>query len=73
MQKLAFQQLAIAAVFGCELEQNCDASFRRERTVIGKHVLRNSLLPVITLLGLSLPFLVSGAVITEAIFTWSVA
>ena len=41
-----------------------------ERTVIWKHVMRNSLLPVITLFGLSMPFLVSGAVITESIFSW---
>jgi peptide/nickel transport system permease protein len=41
-----------------------------ERTVILKHGLRNSLLPVITLLGLYLPFLFSGAVFVEAIFSW---
>ena len=41
-----------------------------ERTVIIKHALRNSLLPVITLLGLYLPFLFSGAVFVEVIFSW---
>jgi peptide/nickel transport system permease protein len=41
-----------------------------ERTVIMKHALRNSLLPVITLLGLYLPFLFSGAVFAEQIFAW---
>jgi peptide/nickel transport system permease protein len=41
-----------------------------ERTVIGKHALRNSLIPVITLLGLYLPFLFSGAVFVETIFGW---
>lgn len=41
-----------------------------ERTVIVKHALRNSLLPVITLLGLYLPFLFSGAVFVEVIFSW---
>ena len=41
-----------------------------ERVVIYRHALRNSLLPVITILGLSLPFLFSGAVITEAVFAW---
>ncbi|HSJ09697.1 MAG TPA: ABC transporter permease [Longimicrobiales bacterium] len=41
-----------------------------ERTVIMKHGLRNSLLPVITLLGLYLPFLFSGAVFVEVIFAW---
>lgn len=41
-----------------------------ERTVILKHALRNSLLPVITLFGLYLPFLFSGTVFVEAIFSW---
>lgn len=39
-----------------------------ERTVIIKHALRNSLIPIITLFGLTLPFSVSGAVIVESIF-----
>lgn len=42
----------------------------KERTVIYKHALRNALLPAITLLGLELPGLFSGAIITERIFTW---
>jgi peptide/nickel transport system permease protein len=35
-----------------------------------KHALRNALIPVVTLLGLSIPGLLSGAVITETIFSW---
>jgi peptide/nickel transport system permease protein len=41
-----------------------------ERTVIMKHALRNSLIPIVTLLGLYLPFLFSGAVFVEVIFAW---
>ena len=41
-----------------------------ERRVILGHALRNSLLPVITLLGLYLPFLFSGAVFVEVVFAW---
>jgi peptide/nickel transport system permease protein len=41
-----------------------------ERTVILRHALRNSMLPVITLLGLYLPFLFSGTVFVEVIFAW---
>jgi len=40
-----------------------------EGTVIFKHALRNALLPLITLLGLSLPGLISGSVIFEKIFS----
>jgi peptide/nickel transport system permease protein len=39
-----------------------------EFTVIGKHALRNALLPIVTLFGLSLPFLLGGAVIVETVF-----
>jgi peptide/nickel transport system permease protein len=35
-----------------------------------RHALRNALIPVITLFGLSLPALLSGAIITEQIFSW---
>jgi peptide/nickel transport system permease protein len=35
-----------------------------------RHVLRNALLPVVTLLGLSLPALFSGTVFVEVIFAW---
>lgn len=41
-----------------------------ERTVIFKHALRNALIPIITLVGLYLPFLLSGAVLVETIFAW---
>jgi peptide/nickel transport system permease protein len=42
----------------------------RRRSVTLCHVLRNALLPVITLLGLSLPALFSGAVFVEVVFAW---
>lgn len=41
-----------------------------ERTVIVKHALRNALIPVITIYGLALPFLLGGATIIETIFAW---
>ena len=41
-----------------------------ERIVVFKHAMRNALIPVITLLGLYLPFLVGGAVLIETIFAW---
>ena len=40
-----------------------------ERTVIYKHALRNALMPVITILGLSVPGLIGGSVIFETIFS----
>jgi len=41
-----------------------------ERSVILKHVLRNALLPVVTVVGLQFGALLAGAVITETIFSW---
>ena len=41
-----------------------------ERTVIYKHVLKNGLIPVVTILGLQLGVLLAGAIITEKIFGW---
>lgn len=41
-----------------------------ERTVILKHALRNALIPIVTIYGLSLPFLLGGATIIETIFAW---
>ncbi|MBI1730772.1 ABC transporter permease [Candidatus Acetothermia bacterium] len=40
------------------------------RVVNGKHILKNAMLPLVTLLGLSLPFIVSGALIIEQVFGW---
>jgi peptide/nickel transport system permease protein len=41
-----------------------------ERAILARHLLRNSLIPVITLIGLSLPATISGAVITESVFNY---
>jgi peptide/nickel transport system permease protein len=40
------------------------------RLILMRHVLRNSLLPVVTIVGLSLPSIVSGAVIAETVFNY---
>jgi peptide/nickel transport system permease protein len=41
-----------------------------EGVVVTKHAVRNAMLPVVTVLGLSFPALVSGAIITEKVFAW---
>jgi peptide/nickel transport system permease protein len=40
------------------------------RVVTFKHALRNALLPVVTNVGLEIPFLFTGAIVTETIFSW---
>lgn len=42
----------------------------KEKTVIVIHAFRNALIPVVTNFGLSIPFLIGGAVVTEQVFSW---
>ncbi len=42
----------------------------KESQVINRHALRNALLPTVTVIGLQVGFLLSGAIITESIFNW---
>ena len=41
-----------------------------ERAVILKHALSNALIPIVTVIGFSIPNLLAGAVFTETIFAW---
>jgi len=41
-----------------------------ERVVILQHALRNALIPIVTIYGLALPFLLGGAVLIEKVFAW---
>ena len=41
-----------------------------ERVVIGRHALRNALIPVVTVLAVTTPRVIGGAVITETVFAW---
>ena len=65
-----YQRSALLEVMGQDYIRTARAKGLSERKVIWRHALRNALAPTITILGLSLPFLVSGAVITEQIFSW---
>lgn len=48
----------------------CRAKGLKERLLLWRHVLRNSFLPIVTILGLSVPGLVGGAIIVEDIFNY---
>lgn len=41
-----------------------------ERQVVFGHVMRNALIPIVTAVGMSVPFLIGGAVLVEKIFSW---
>jgi peptide/nickel transport system permease protein len=55
-------------VLGLDYVRTARAKGLRERVVIVRHALRNSLLPVVTIIGLSLGTLVGGAILTETVF-----
>jgi peptide/nickel transport system permease protein len=61
---------AVLDVQGLEYVRTAHAKGLPPVRVLSRHVLRNALMPVITLLGLSLPALFSGTVFVEAIFAW---
>lgn len=76
---LAFQQIGnlIRQVRGSMLEVLQEDYIRtarekglKERRIVIRHGLRNALIPVVTTIGMNLPFIVGGAVVTEQIFGW---
>lgn len=65
-----FQRAALADVLRADYVRTARAKGVREREVVGRHGLRNALLPVITLVGLAFPALLGGAVFVERVFAW---
>src|SRR5881296_2677855 len=63
-----YMRQAMLEVVRQDYIQSARAKGLPEPVVIGKHALRNALLPVVTILGLSLPGLIGGSVIIESIF-----
>ncbi len=57
-------------VLGADYIRTARAKGLSERVVIGKHALRNAVLPVITIAGLQFGGLISGAVLVETVFSW---
>jgi peptide/nickel transport system permease protein len=57
-------------VLGAEYVRTARAKGLSERVVIMKHAFSNALIPVVTIIGLSFGNLLSGAVLTETIFSW---
>ncbi len=65
-----YQRSSLLEVLGQDYIRTARAKGARERRVIGLHALRNALIPMVTLIGLSVPSIVTGAFITETIFGW---
>lgn len=65
-----YQRAAMLEVLSQDFIRTARAKGARERRVVLRHALRNALLPLITLFGLSFPFLLTGAVLIETVFAW---
>jgi ABC-type dipeptide/oligopeptide/nickel transport system permease component len=61
---------AVVDALSAEHVRTARAKGLPERLVVLRHALRNALIPVITLIGLQIGFLLGGAVVTETIFSW---
>lgn len=65
-----YQRAALLDVLPLDYIRGARAKGVAERSVVGRHALRNALMPAITLLGTSLPALVGGVVFVEKVFSW---
>jgi peptide/nickel transport system permease protein/oligopeptide transport system permease protein len=61
---------SLLEVLGSDFVRTARAKGVSERSVVLSHALRNSLIPVVTLIGLQIGFLLGGAVVTETMFAW---
>jgi peptide/nickel transport system permease protein len=63
-----FTRAAVLDNLALDYVRTARAKGLRERVVISRHVLRNALIPVVTIIALQVPYVVTGAIITEQIF-----
>src|SRR5687768_1418240 len=57
-------------VMGGDFVRTARAKGLKERIVIGRHALRNAMIPIITVLGLDFGYYLTGSILTETIFSW---
>jgi peptide/nickel transport system permease protein len=69
-QFMRYQRFSMLEVLNQDYVVTATAKGMRRLIVIGRHALRNALIPVITVIGLTFSQFVAGAVFTETIFTW---
>jgi peptide/nickel transport system permease protein len=65
-----FTRAAMLEVVNSDYIRTARAKGLGERRITYVHALKNASLPIITLVGLDIPFILSGAVVTETIFAW---
>ncbi len=65
---LRFTRASMLDVLGDDYVRTARAKGVKERRVVMKHALKNALIPILTVLGLTAAVLISGAVVTETVF-----
>lgn len=65
-----FVRTSILEVLGQDYIRTARAKGLTSRAVLFKHALRNAALPLVTIVGLDIPFLLGGAIVTESVFSW---
>ena len=65
-----FLRSSILEVLGFDYVRTARAKGLNERVTLYKHALRNAILPFVTIIGLDIPFLLGGALVTESVFSW---
>jgi peptide/nickel transport system permease protein len=65
-----FVRSSVMEVLGQDYVRTARAKGLRAFNVVFRHALPNAALPFITIIGLDIPFLLAGAVVTERIFAW---
>ncbi len=61
---------SILEILGMDYIRTARAKGLSNRTMLFRHALRNAILPFVTLIGLDIPFLLGGALVTESVFSW---
>jgi peptide/nickel transport system permease protein len=69
-QTMRYTRSAMLEVLGQDYVRTARAKGLNERVVVARHAFRNALLPIVTLIGASVPALIGGAVFIESIFGW---
>lgn len=67
---LRYMRASMLEVLPADYIRTARAKGLGERAVIMKHALRNALIPIVTIMALSIPALFGGAVLTETVFSW---
>src|SRR6266508_5328586 len=65
-----YLRASILEVLGMDYVRTAHAKGLKNSEVLFRHALRNAILPFVTIVGLDIPFLLGGALVTESVFAW---